>query len=519
MLTGLFFLLSVPLAIYVFRRVTNLSRLSIPPGPPGGLPMLGHIFLLPKRHEWLTYRSWSSELGSDIICLKVLGQHVVVLNSLKAVNELFEGRASLYSDRFVGKSKPTYMLTPLRPKLFALRNILGFHWIHGLMPYGKEFLEVRKAANKYLGHASIKDYQQLQLSGARRCLGNLLKCPEDFVQHFREAAGRTILGAAYGIQPKPEDPYMHTVFMAVQGLNIGLSTHALLYDLFPVVRWLPDWLPGLGFRREAQQFVGEIAALPDLPLRATRKAMEDGTAPHSIAGSMLAENTLGEDVIRSVTGSMYLGQFLLQKYSTFYTVATVANFVAAMINHPEAQRRAQAEIDAVVGEGRLPDFGDEAFLPYVNALVKEVMRWRNVTPLGTPHRLTADDVYDGFLLPKDSIIIGNAFAIMHDEILFRDPNSFVPDRYLDPSTKSLDVMFGFGNRICPGRYIARSTIWITIVSILSTFVISKAVDDDGHEIEVPDDEFTSGVVSFPIPFKCSILPRSRSAEALINGAE
>jgi cytochrome P450 len=182
------------------------------------------------------------------------------------------------------------------------------------------------------------------------------------------------------------------------------------------------------------------------------------------------------------------------------TVATIANFVAAMIEHPEVQRRAQVEIDAVVGEGRLPDFRDEQSLHYVNALVKEVMRWRNVTPLGTPHRLTEDDVYDGFLLPKDSIIIGNAFAIMHDETLFRDPDSFIPDRYLDPSTKSLDVMFGFGNRICPGRYLARSTIWITIVSILSTFVISKAMDDEGHEIEVSDDEFTSGVVSFVLCF-------------------
>lgn len=178
------------------------------------------------------------------------------------------------------------------------------------------------------------------------------------------------------------------------------------------------------------------------------------------------------------------------------SVATIANFLLAMIKNPQAQHRAQTEIDAVVGQDRLPDFRDEAALPYVNALVKEVQRWRNVTPLATPHRLTTDDAYNGFLLPKDSIVIGNAFSIMHDESLFRDPESFLPERYLDPSTKSLDVMFGFGTRICPGRYLARSSIWIIIVSILSTFVVSKAMDDDGHEIEVSDEEFTAGVVSF-----------------------
>jgi cytochrome P450 len=54
-----------------------------------------------------------------------------------------------------------------------------------------------------------------------------------------------------------------------------------------------------------------------------------------------------------------------------------------MVLHPDAQRKAQMEIDNVVGVDRLPDFGDETSLPYVSALVKEVMRWHPVTPIGT----------------------------------------------------------------------------------------------------------------------------------------
>ena len=53
-----------------------------------------------------------------------------------------------------------------------------------------------------------------------------------------------------------------------------------------------------------------------------------------------------------------------------------------MVLHPDAQRKAQMEIDSVVGVDRLPDFDDEASLPYVSALVKEVMRWHPVTPIG-----------------------------------------------------------------------------------------------------------------------------------------
>jgi cytochrome P450 len=54
----------------------------------------------------------------------------------------------------------------------------------------------------------------------------------------------------------------------------------------------------------------------------------------------------------------------------------------AMALHPEVQKKAQAEIDAVVGLNRLPDFEDRPFLPYINAVVKESMRWHIVAPLG-----------------------------------------------------------------------------------------------------------------------------------------
>src|ERR1700735_5839886 len=99
-----------------------------------------------------------------------------------------------------------------------------------------------------------------------------------------------------------------------------------------------------------------------------------------------------------------------------------------MVLYPEAQQKAQEEIDAVVGTGRLPDFDDEASLPYVSALCQEVQRWHPVAPLGKlmlsvieeqavmrssgiPHRLTSDDVYEGYFLPAGSMVIANAWCV------------------------------------------------------------------------------------------------------------
>ena len=100
-----------------------------------------------------------------------------------------------------------------------------------------------------------------------------------------------------------------------------------------------------------------------------------------------------------------------------------------MLKQPEAQRKAQTEIDTVVGPSRLPDFDDQEKLPYVNALVKEVLRWHPVVhlsewylrfrvvilylgqcfPPDVPHRLKTDDVYDGYFLPAGSTVIANVW--------------------------------------------------------------------------------------------------------------
>ena len=106
-----------------------------------------------------------------------------------------------------------------------------------------------------------------------------------------------------------------------------------------------------------------------------------------------------------------------------------------MAIYPEVQKKAQAEIDAVVGPNRLPDFHDRPSLPYINAVVKESSRWNLVTPLGRffvivihatiltssaaiPHMSTIDDEYNGFYIPKGTLMIPNAWLIWPINFIF-----------------------------------------------------------------------------------------------------
>ena len=80
-----------------------------------------------------------------------------------------------------------------------------------------------------------------------------------------------------------------------------------------------------------------------------------------------------------------------------------------MAMYPDVQRKAQEELDRVVGSDRLPDFEDQHSLPYLNALIMELLRWHPVTPLGVPHRSVADDVYNGWHIPAGTTMVVNSW--------------------------------------------------------------------------------------------------------------
>ena len=91
---------------------------------------------------------------------------------------------------------------------------------------------------------------------------------------------------------------------------------------------------------------------------------------------------------------------------------TMAWFMLAMVLYPDAQKKAQEEIDRVIGNDRLPCFDDRDNLPYVDAIVKEVLRWHPVGPMGLPHSTTEDDTYEGYHIPKGSLVIANIWCVV-----------------------------------------------------------------------------------------------------------
>lgn len=226
------------------------------------------------------------------------------------------------------------------------------------------------------------------------------------------------------------------------------------------VRNLPDWVPGTGFKRAAARWYKTLMKTAGKPFSFVQKQMAEGAAAPSYVQALLekgAGKLSAEDihVIKWSAASLYTG-------GADTTVSSITSFYLAMALNPLVQKKAQEEIDRVIGTERLPTFADRDQLPYVDAIVKEVLRWHPSAPMGVPHAVTDDDVYEGHFIPRGSILMPNIWGFMHDPKTFKNPGAFNPDRYLGPhpETDPHTLCFGFGRRICPGRELADSSIWL-----------------------------------------------------------
>ncbi|KAJ7251381.1 cytochrome P450 [Mycena rebaudengoi] len=490
------------LALLYFNRRRS-SHLPLPPGPKK-LPLFGNLFGLPTKFEWETYAKWGKELGSDIIHLSVAGKSIIILSSVDVAFDLLDQRSAIYSDK---------------PRSIMVNELMGAEVFLSNMRYGDTWREHRRLFHSAFHSIASRRFRPQQVNASHGLLRRLLENPNEVMNHIKHMSGALIMSIAYGIDTLPfNDPYMKTAEAAIDAIMQAAVPGRYLVDMIPVLKYVPGWFIGAGFKRHAHESKKLTVKMVELPFQAAKRLVTNGTAPPSYVSDKLQDIDENQDqerqekVIQDTAGIMYLGGFDT-------TSAALGTFILAMLANPDVQKRAQEEIDAVVREGHLPSFDDEESLPYVSAIVKEVLRWKPVAPIA-PHAVAVEDTYRGYRIPAGSIVIANTWAMLYDEIAYPDPYKFNPDRFLlngqlNPAVRDPSLVFGFGRRVCPGRHMVQSTLWITVASLLAVFNITKAIGEDGQILE-PSYEYHSALVLMPFPFKCSIKPRSKAAADLIR---
>ncbi|KAL7950546.1 cytochrome P450 [Trichoderma barbatum] len=496
-------LTSIGLLIYrqYFQKKNVL--LSLPPGPKP-LPILGNILDLPpdgtpEFQHLLKFK----DLYGPISSMTSLGQTIVILHDKQAPYDIM-GKMSLKAS-----GRPT--------SVFAY-ELCGFQNFTSGRQYDATYRLHRKFMHQQAGTKLVAaQFNGIQDVESRRLLKRILYDPKNLIKHFRTEAAAIILKIA--------DPLTVLIEKMMDNLSQALVPSARLVDMIPALKYLPNGFPGTAYKETARQWNKVNHDTVNIPYSFVERQMANGTHRPSIVSNLIEKYSGDkskngkldyetEDALKWAAGIMYGG-------GADTSVSALSAFTLAITLFPEVQKRAQEEIDELIGTypNRLPQFDDRERLPYTSAVVKEVMRWFTVVPITTPHMTEEEIIYGGYRIPKGSYLRPSVWWFHHDPQTYPDPFCFSPERFLEPRNEpDPNEAFGWGRRVCPGRHISNDNLFITIARVLATFNISKAVDEHGEQME-PKVEYTPGLISRPVNFPYSITVRSGKHEELINSIE
>ncbi|KAG9001351.1 hypothetical protein FRB90_011635 [Tulasnella sp. 427] len=296
-------------------------------------------------------------------------------------------------------------------------------------------------------------------------------------------------------------------------------------DMLPFLRYFPEWLPGMGFKRDGALWRAQVDEIKQSTFDAVKT---DLASPDAGSKSSFMANNL-RDLYKNRGGSKENEeldedeQAISNSGFSFFTAGMETTQVSlhalflAMVLWPKVQEKLQDEIDTVVGAARLPSFDDQSDMPYLHAVLLETLRWNPAVPMALPHSSIKDDTWDQHFIPKGTIVIGNAWGISRNTQYYADPSTFNPERFLkpDPELDPRKFVFGFGRRVCPGDQLAFQALWINATSTLWAFKL-KGIDLDTEVLHDDAKRFNFGTSNVPAPFKCDFTPRQEGLEKKLS---
>jgi len=403
----MFFLavLAIGLA-YRFRVVRSRSH-PLPPGPQPW-PLLGNALQVSLEYMHHTFREWQKRYG-DVVYFSVLGREAVVLNSLVAAQDLLDKRNSIYSDR---------------PRSILIHEMMDFSPNMPLLPYNDEWRRQRRWIQaSLLDKAKLDNYRPIQQREIIRMLAGILKTPDEFASLIRRYEGGIMLEVAYGRTITTHDDFfVKLACHAIIQLTEAGSPSAALVDFVPVLRYMPTWLPGSAWKRKALDVRRLMQDVMHIPYEHTKQAVAAGTAGPSFLTTLLEETSEKGSLTPEDERAMKGIASVLYAAGTDTSATVVVTFVLAMVLHPNVCRKAQMEIDRVVGTARLPNFQDRDSLPYVECILRETFRWNAPLPIGIPHQVTSDDQYRDFHVPRNTIVIANLWHMHQQNCILLKPS-------------------------------------------------------------------------------------------------
>ncbi|TVY29831.1 Cytochrome P450 monooxygenase, partial [Lachnellula hyalina] len=474
---------------------------------PPTLPLIGNLHQIPKSGAPLQFTAWAQQYGG-IFSLKLGSSTVVVITDKSLVKAMLDKKSSIYSGRPV--SYVSDLMTH-RDHLLA-------------MDYGEKWRKFRKLIHQQFHESRCeKEHIVLQNAEAVQMLCDFCLAPGEVMKHPKRFSNSITMTLVYGIRSATVDtPHLVKLFELMEGFSEIMEPGSTPpVDIFPILKYLPESLFG-DWRTRARDVGKKMDTLyGKMVSQVMKRRLASGSAGSFLDCIFDKQDKLNltRDEINFICGVLLEG-------GSDTSSSVIIAFIHAMIKYPNVQKKAQAEIDQIVGQSRSPLWSDYARLPYIAMIVKETMRWRPVVPLGFPHASSEDDMVNGMSIPKNSTIILNVWGLHHDPVLVPDPDTFNPSRFatrtlLAPEyASSADYEnrdhygYGSGRRICPGIHLAERNLWLAMAKLLWAFSIKAKEGAEPIDTDLRT-AYLEGLLCCAKPFECAIEPRSEERRETI----
>ncbi|XP_077243505.1 flavonoid 3'-monooxygenase-like [Tasmannia lanceolata] len=458
-----FFIVVVSFVSWMIKK-SGKGNLPLPPGPRG-LPIVGNLlFLEPDLHR---YFAKLAETYGPIMKLKLGTKLCIVLNSPSVVKEVLKDQDTTFAnhDALAGVEIITY----------GGNDIV---W----SPYGAQWRMLRKVCvHDFLNNTNLEAGRAFRRTEVRRTINKLYGIagtPINVGEYITQTIFNTMTSTLWGGTLRgDEGTTIAAEFQKVLGEIVDLLGKPNFSDLYPIIA--PFDVQGT--RRKMKRLLSWFDRIFNTIVSQRveiNKAAGGGDKETKDFLDILLQLHNGSDPKAQLTMSHVKALLLdLAVGGTETTSTTTEWAMSEMLMKPELIKKAQEELDSVVGKDNILQESHLPQLRYIEGIAREVLRMHPGLPLLIPHCPSVPATVGGYHIPLGARIFVNVWAIQRDPSLWENPNEFMPERWFTANNGKLDLNgsdfryfpFGSGRRICAGLNLAERMLTIILASFFHSF--------------------------------------------------
>lgn len=435
------------------------TKLRLPPGPWISLPYVGYLPFLGS--DFIKGFAKLQEKYGPIYRLRLGHRSVLVLSDFASTKDAFSQRA------FLGR--------PPNPPNHLLQGATSFSVNNGIVWQEQKRFALHVLRDLGFGKTRMETHIKEEIAHLLEELESFDGRPANVRRYLGPSTSNNISALVFGRRLDFHDP------MRLQ-LDYSITELIRFFRPTSVHAWFP-WVKGMLSRFKLWDYdkledaIDKLMTFVDKEIDDHQATLDQNSIRDYMDGFLLQmEQRQYKDPNTSFTRGMLKGNApsLIGAGSTTVK-ATVEWCLLTMAAYPEVQQRIYDEIVEVMGRERTPLWADHTNLPYTEAVLMEVQRWKTVVPINLLRFTTEPSEVCGYYIPEGMTVIANIHAVHHDPNHWENPEEFRPERFLTPDGKVLKdeqwIPFSLGKRMCPGETLASVEVFLYVTSLVHKFRI------------------------------------------------